>query len=66
MKRPLRRQWYDAVDTQNAANELLVAKRRFLAGGQRARSRAQQGFLSFANGARIIAVIITWMLKTTH
>jgi len=29
MKRPLRRQWYDAVDPENDANQLLVQKRRF-------------------------------------
>jgi hypothetical protein len=43
MKRPLRRQWYDAVDPENDANQLLVQKRRFLRGGYRIKALGQAG-----------------------
>jgi hypothetical protein len=59
MKRPLRRQWYDAVDAENAANQLLVAKRRFLRGGCRVKALGQAG-VSAVSSTRCLTI---WMQK---
>jgi hypothetical protein len=58
MKRPLRRQWYDAVDAENDANQLLVQKRRFLRGGHRNKALGQLALGKFS--ARCL---INWMQK---
>jgi hypothetical protein len=47
MKRPLPRQWYDAVDAENAANQLLVQKRRFLPGAYRIKALGQPALRKF-------------------
>src|SRR5580704_1929065 len=59
MKRPLRRQWYDAVDAQNAANQLLAPKSAGLAGGYLERGRGQSlGALAAIENLKFAAILL--------